>query len=264
MFILPVYSDSVPFLLPPPSVSELKIFPPNSTAYLLSVYFCMRQQITGLLKMKRKSCRVGWGGVGDGEEGEVKEQEYRWHLLSSQCVHLAVLNQLPAFCVSLKWSLLWRRVMLCTLGFLHHVHCALLKLAAEKPLSLDHVERLETPTGPSRWEFIYANASALGWRARTLRYLEIPEKATRLKKLGPGEQVGVYPREEIGGVWVKKSQVVQAGAEVNSSCGLVKRAAGGMSGTPTSLLSCLRSWGEVLNVSLFSRLHHDTKGSMHR
>lgn len=131
MFVLPVYSDSVPFL-PPPSVSELKIFPPNSTAYLLSVYFCMRQQITGLLKMKKKSCRVGWGGVGDGEEGEVKEQECRWHLLSSQCVHLAVLNRLPAFCTSLKFSLLWRRVMLCTLGFLHHVHCALLKLVAEK------------------------------------------------------------------------------------------------------------------------------------
>lgn len=147
MFALPVYSDSVPFLLPL-SVSELKIFPPNSAAYLLSVYFCMGQQITGLLKRKRKSCRVGWGGVGDGEEGEVKKQECRRHLLSLSCVHLAVLNQIPAFCASLGLSLLWRRVMLCTLGFLHHVHCALLKLVAEKPLSLDHVERLETPTGP--------------------------------------------------------------------------------------------------------------------
>lgn len=92
----------------------------------------------------------------------MREQECRWHLFSLRCVHLAALNQLPAFCAYLKLSLLWRRVMFCTFGFLHHVHCALLKLVAEKPLSLDHVERLETPTGPSRWEFIYVNPSALG------------------------------------------------------------------------------------------------------
>lgn len=70
--------------------------------------------------------------------------------------------------------------------------------------------------------------------------------------------MGVYPRKKVSGVWVKKSQVVQAGAEVNSSCGLVKRAAGGMSGTPTSLFSCLPSWGKGLNASLSSRLYHDT------